>query len=52
MFTDGSYLKAEKCKYCARYTTATPFEVIETASLPLVTSVHQAELYVLTQVVL
>lgn len=47
-FTDSSYLKNENGKYCAGYTTVTSFDIIEAATLPLATSVQQAELYALT----
>ena len=33
-FTDGSYLKGNNGKYCARYAIATSFEIVEAASLP------------------
>ena len=47
-FTDGSYFLNGNGKYCYGYSITTPFDVVETASLPMVTSAQQAELYVLT----
>ena len=32
--SDGSYLKGNNGKYCARYAIATSFEIVEAASLP------------------
>ena len=37
-FTNGSYLKSDNGKYCAEYVIATPFDVVEVASLPKATS--------------
>ena len=42
--TDYSYLKGDSGKHCVGYATATPFHVVEAASLPMSASVHQAKL--------
>ena len=44
-FTDGTYLKGDNGKYCAGYATATLFDVVEAASLPLATLAQQAKFY-------
>ena len=46
--TDGSYLKGDNGKYCARYAIATHSDVIEAAPLPIATSDQQPELHALT----
>ena len=46
-FTDGSHLKGDNGKYSARYDIKTPFDVVDAASLPLVTSA-QTELHAFT----
>lgn len=46
---DGSYLKGANGQYCAGYTTATPFEVVKAALLPIAILSQKVELYVLTQ---
>ena len=49
-FTDGFNLKGDNGKYCAAYAIATPFDVIEAASLHMATSAQYSELYTFTQV--
>ena len=49
-FTDGTYFKSDNGKYCAEYVIATPFDVVEVASLPMATMDQQAEIYALTHV--
>lgn len=34
-FTDSSYIEGNNGKYYAQYATATPFDVVEAASLPM-----------------
>ena len=48
-FTDNSYPKGDNGKYCAGYTIATRFTVIEAAFLFMATLAQQAELYALKQ---
>ena len=38
---DGSFLKGDHGKYCAGYAIGTPFDVVETASLPMATSAQR-----------
>ena len=48
-FTDSSYIEGNNGKYYAQYATATPFDVVEAASLPMATLAQHAELlYALT----
>ena len=47
LFTDGSYLNGSNGRYCAVYAIAILFDVVEAASLPMVMSAQQAELYTL-----
>lgn len=42
-FSGRSYLTGDSGTYCAGYTIATPFDVIESASLPMGTSTQEAE---------